>query len=164
MLHFFFIMLKKTPWWVWLIFAELLMLGKMATKTRTVSKTRLFLIPALFLAWSLWTVFFKAPLMYAAFFLLSAQMSFLLAEKTTFRVFQKGKTVEIPGTYMVLALSLGLFFTKYTFGFLKAMQPEIAFQHAWIDVAISAGVAGFFFGRTLCIAQAMDRCKKEIII
>jgi len=79
--------LQGTPWWVYVLFFYLLSLGIKALKPRVISLKKPFLLPGVFLVWSLWNLnnnfgldFTKWMLWLAALSIGALSQVFLLAE------------------------------------------------------------------------------------
>lgn len=146
--------LSHTPLYVWAILALLVYRGVIALRTREVAVNKLFIIPAVMLALSLFDVWAKFGLGGPAV------VSWLLAGTATLallwtlgaeRVAPSATAghVTVRGSAWPLVLMVAIFLTKYLTSVAVAMQP--AWRH---DLAFTVAVCalfgvfnGYFLGR-----------------
>ncbi len=142
--------LSNTPLWVWAILAFLIYRGIRAASDRETPFNRLFIIPLAMLGLSLqgivsifgaslaaalnWTVFLSAATLLA--------WRFFDPAKVIVRV-DRGAIFQ-QGSWMPLALMMGIFFTKYAVAIMLALKPPYA-QHAGF-VATTCALYGVFNG------------------
>ncbi|MGM0440583.1 MAG: DUF6622 family protein [Chlamydiota bacterium] len=121
--------IKETPLWVWIIFAYLLIKGFKATTTRTVFFPKIFIVPAIFLAWSLTRLFtyYTTDILHLGSYFIALSLgswgSFLWARKRNVIINRSNKTITLPGSWSTLILILSIFIISYTFGYLDAVYP-----------------------------------------
>jgi hypothetical protein len=149
---------SRTPVWVWGLLAALLTLGLSQAIGRPMSLRRLTLTPAGMTAFSAWgTVnafggspqFAQVMLVWAgaaaAMFALVAPLS----PPAGTRYHPATRSFDVPGSWIPLALILGIFLVKYVVGVELAMQPALArdTQYTLVAGALYGGFSGIFIGR-----------------
>jgi hypothetical protein len=142
--------LKHTPIWVFGLFFLLLYLGCAQSKTRAVSKRRLFIVPLAMVCFSVYGVrsaFGGNPLAFASWG--AAIVLTLFLNRTTKQ--PKGVTyasdtnaVRIPGSLLPLVLMLAIFFTRYAVAASLAMKTSL--RDAALFVVTASLLYGFFGG------------------
>lgn len=155
-------LLSGIPAWVFLVFFGLMYRGYLQTKTRTVSRTGIIVIPLIMLSLSLHGV------MQTSNSLLFAMIAWLVGLGLAFSInaqFQHGSGVVlhedrqhyiVPGSWVPMMLFMSIFFAKFCFGFLVGghfVNPDdISF--IVISTCISGLISGTFAARALQIFQA----------
>ena len=150
--------LRNTPTWVWGLLATLLALGMSHVRTRNVSATRMALIPVAMTGLSLWgtiSAFGSSPqfgyvlLVWAASMALMAGLIGTQAAPRGARYIAATRSFNVPGSWLPLALILGIFMTKYIVGVELAMKPTLAQdgQYTLIVGALYGLFSGSFTGR-----------------
>lgn len=147
--------INSTPWWVYLLFFYLILLGLRALKPRTISVVRLILIPAIL---TLWNIAFLAERLSDNFFFLifwgvglgiGALMGWHMVYNWHVKTDKKNRTVTLPPTVSTLLLILIIFATRYFFLFHYELYPEF-YSHYFMSDALSSGViTGIFIGRSI---------------
>lgn len=150
--------LKSTPTWVWGLLVTLLALGFSQLRRRIVSATRMAIMPIAMTGVSLWgtvSAFGNAPqfgLVLLAWAAGAALTLGLIAPRaplagTTYDA--SSRSFNVPGSWMPLALILGIFLTKYIVGVELTMQPTLAHdgQYALIVGGFYGLFSGAFAGR-----------------
>ena len=139
--------LTHTPLWVFGLFFGLVYLGYLQSKTRQVSRGRLIVLPLAMLAWSLYSVWstFDAHLTALAAWACAwvAVVVIGLAWVPSRRVAYDASTAQftVPGSWMPLALMMGIFFFRYAVAVVQAVTPGILDTTPAGRIAeISAGV------------------------
>lgn len=152
--------LKNTPSWVWGLLATLLALGLSQISTRRVSALRMTLMPVAMTGLSLWgtaSAFSQSPL-FGYVLLAWAGGAALMLGLIAPRAAAPGasydaatRTFNVPGSWLPLALILGIFLTKYGVGVELAMQPTLAHdgQYSLIVGALYGLFSGAFAGRAV---------------
>ena len=142
------------PWWVYVLFVYLVMIGIKSTKPRTVPIKRVVLLPLLFLAWSFYGLYQKLQL--GLFSLIPLWIIFLaigtflgVKEVWSWRVSVNHRKQEItlPGNYSTLVLIFLIFILKFFWGYFYATRTEISSWIYFADTLTSSLVTGFFVGR-----------------
>jgi hypothetical protein len=151
---------QHTPLWVWGLLAGLVALGLAQTRDRAMSLPRILLTPAVMLALSLAGVlgaFGGRPMALAAW---SSGLGLALlfgrhaVKPHGARWSDAQRRVQVPGSWLPLALIVALFAIKYLAGVALAMAPGLA-----ADAAFAGGCSlayGVFSG--LFLARALSLC------
>jgi hypothetical protein len=162
MTSFFLQILQRTPPWVWLLFLALVGLGALQSRTRTLSRTRLFAFPAAMIGFSLfgvWSMFGAAPVSLAAWgggILLAVLQNRILRLPRGVAYSSASRRYTVPGSWLPLALMMVIFFTRYAVTVTIAINPRLR------EAALFAGVvslvyglmSGTFFARALHVLRA----------
>ncbi|MBX7147239.1 MAG: hypothetical protein K1X44_08020 [Alphaproteobacteria bacterium] len=164
--------LIHTPWWVYLLFAFLMLRGIKASKTRITKLDRLFLLPVIFLFFSIHTLLSSVALTPFVIFLwvggvmIGALIGWVYLYKQKISVDQKNRLLKLPGTWSILIIILGIFSTKYYFQYKLISNPAVAtepiFQYSLL--MISGIFVGFTVGRLLCGLYKFKTGPFEILI
>lgn len=145
--------LKSTPGWVWGLLAALVTLGLTQVRTRKVSALRMALTPVAMTGFSLWgtaSAFGSSPLFGYVLFAWAAGAIALLALMGTrqphpaARYDAATRSFTLPGSWLPLALILGIFSVKYVVGVELVMQPALA--HDGLYTLVAGGLYGLFSG------------------
>lgn len=144
-----------TPWWVWVVFIYLVVIGIQATKSITVSLFRMAIIPVILTLWS-WYSLIHHPVIRIITWLIAFAVGILIGLRffsTKVTVDKKNKRVHLAGSYLPLIFYLLFFLLKYVLGFTYAIHPEYKnFAFLWAIDAVSSGlISGIFSGRLLYI-------------
>jgi len=151
--------LQHTPTWVFGLFVALVALGLSMSFPRTMSLRRSLMLPLALLGLSLLGVasaFGSHALALPAWAAgLAAALLALQGRVDTSGVRFSAETrrFQVPGSWVPLALMLGLFSLKFGVGVALAMQPDLR-QSAGLAVAASATYglfSGVFLGRALAL-------------
>lgn len=145
--------LKNTPSWVWGLLATLVALGFSQIATRRVSTLRMGLMPVAMTGLSLWgtvSAFSQSPLFGYALLAWAAGAALMVGligprAAAPGASYDAGtRSFNVPGSWLPLALILGIFLTKYGVGVELAMQPALA--HDGQYSLIVGGLYGLFSG------------------
>lgn len=148
--------LRHTPAWVWLLLAGLVVLGLLQARERTVSLRRVSLLPAAMALFSLWaagSAFGHAPMLPEALMLwamAAAAVTALLAPGQARASFDAAtRSYRLPGSWLPLALMLGIFLVRYTVAVRLALRPSLLLDSSFVlPVATLYGaLTGLFVGR-----------------
>lgn len=148
--------LSGAPWWVYVLFIYLVSIGIKSMQPRTLSIKRVVLIPLLFVAWSLYSLYNKFvgfPSLIPLWIISLILGSYLGVKEVRCWHFQKDRhkgLITIPGNYSTLILILLIFTLKFFWGYFYATHSEISYWIYFADTATSSLVTGFFVGRA-CI-------------
>lgn len=168
---FFYEILRDTPWWVYVILASVLMLGIRGLKPRVVSLKRLFILPFIFTAWSVYTLVkslssFQDVSIWTLCLLLGVWYGRRLLHKFTIQADKKKGLITVEGGPLTLILALCIFITKYFFGFLYIAHPA-AMKNVFIftaDLLTSGFITGLFFGKALYYLRKYKRAPHTNLI
>ena len=128
--------IKGTPWWVYIIFIYLLIVGIKATKTRIYSLYTITIFPLVIMSWFLIQLNQRnvdrnqLPFI-ALLFLVGGAIGFNVFSQEPLNVNQQTKTVTLPGSISTLVLLISIFIIKYFFDYMHATNP-IFIYHAVI--------------------------------
>ncbi|MGJ7507055.1 DUF6622 family protein [Variovorax sp. GT1P44] len=149
--------LAHTPKWVFALFATLLWLGAKQLLTRSVSLTRVTLMSVGMTGLSVYGVasaFGDSPMALLAWAAAGSSVLGLVLQRAlpaTTRYDAASRRFHVAGSAIPMLLMMGIFFTKYVFGAMLAMHPEIAHQTTFA-VGVSAlygAFSGIFMGRAV---------------
>jgi hypothetical protein len=149
--------LSNTPAWVFALFVLLLVFGLMQTRTREVGQVPALLLPVGMVALSLAGVqssFGLAPwpiASWAAALAMACALGHALFRDPRVRYDAAAKRYFVPGSWVPLVVIMAIFFAKYVYAVMKAMNASIIATTAFV-VGLSAvyGVlSGYFAARAL---------------
>lgn len=142
------------PWWVYVLFVYLVIIGIKATAPRTISIKKVVLLPVFFVGLSLYDLYTKwvfgfpsLILVWIVFLALGAYLG--VREVRAWKIakdHRKGE-ITIPGNYSTLVLILLIFVLKFFWGYFYATHTEISYWVYFADTLTSSLVTGFFIGR-----------------
>lgn len=151
--------LQRTPPWVFALFAVLLVFGVLQSRPRAMGRTRVALMPAIFLPlslWGVWNAFGPEPLAFGAW--LAAVGTTVLLNRY-FRVPRQvsyapdTRLFRVAGSWLPLAMMMAIFFTRYAIAVVTAMQPALKGAPGFMATAGFAYglMSGAFLARALRI-------------
>lgn len=149
--------LTHTPLWVFGLFFGLVYLGYVQSRTRQVSRSRLIVLPIAMLGWSLYSVWstFDTHLTALAAWACAwgAVVAIGLARGPSRATSYDATTARftVAGSWLPLALMMGIFFFKYAVAVVHAVKPGIL--ETATAVTVVSGMYGLFSG--LFMARAM---------
>lgn len=149
--------INGTPWWVWVLFIYILMLGIKAKRARVVPLYKILVLPILFVLLSLHTLL-EVPLTrvnFSGYFfpaLLGLCLGFWQIWRLHIKVDKKRKLLHIPGSWVTLILVLIVFSSKYYFEYTETINPLVVEQIGFVlsMLIISGLCTGIFLGRLVC--------------
>jgi hypothetical protein len=154
-LEAFIEILEETPWWVYIIFAYLLIVGFKASHRRRIPFGQVFFLPALLALWSFYglTQRWQGNWFDAGYWIIAlscgAFLGWWLIRHWHVHVDREHHTITLPGTWMTLILALLIFAIRYSFGFYYATHPKIPHPVFIADLLVSGIITGIFIGRAL---------------
>ena len=148
----FTLILSQVPTWVWFLLVALIALGLSQVRDRWVSETRLRRMPLAFLAFSAWSTVgafgWQAFTVLGFLAGLSVTRQLVLASgwPGAARHDAQQRAYFVPGSWLPLAVMMGIFALKFVLGMTLAMSPQLA-QQGGIVLAVSAlnGALGSIF-------------------
>jgi hypothetical protein len=157
--------IAHTPLWVFGLFIGLVALGMQQTKVRSVTLQRLTLLPLTMLALSFYGAWstFNGSAVSVACWLGAALVTALASQRINFaggvRSSADTRSFILPGSWLPLALMMGIFFTKYGVGIMLARHGELhdVDSFAAIVSLVYGFWSGMFFGRTAQIVAVHGR-------
>lgn len=152
--------LTNTPTWVYLLFAFLIWVGIKASKPRVLPIKKLFILPAVFVYMSTHTLltsfaihFIDVSIWAGAIFLGTVIGWFeIFRNHTKIKVDKQQHLIQIPGSWMTLALIIIIFASKYYFSYELDVDPALIKQ-SWFEysmLSVSGVCTGILIGRALC--------------
>lgn len=156
--------LTHTPTWVWLLLAGLLWLGIGMLKGKTISASRAAIMPVVMTGLSLWgtiSAFSQSALFgyvllawVVAAAVLAAAVGRMPAPAGA-RYDPQARTLTVPGSWVPLALILGIFLVKYVVGVEGSMQPALVHDGSYsLTYGLIYGVfSGIFTGRAIRLGR-----------
>ncbi|GGG04480.1 MULTISPECIES: DUF6622 family protein [Cysteiniphilum] len=166
----FWTMLIYTPWWVYLIFIYCLVIGIKATKPRTVSLTKLSIIPIIFTLLSLDTLISVFPLtltniiIWIIAILIGIGIGLIIALNGKYDVIVNNKSIHFHGGWFTFVLLVIIFISKYDVNYKLALEPALAdqFTFSLISLSVSGICSGLFVGRLIGYIKRYRQAKQAI--
>ena len=149
--------LTNTPLWVWGLLAALLALGFSQTRSRTAGLIRITLLPLGLGAFSLYgtvSAFGALPPVIGSWLVATSLLVLIVTQMSLpagTHYDSARRQFQLPGSWVPMALIMGIFLTKYIVGVSLVMHPELK-ANANFSLAICAlyGVySGIFAGRAV---------------
>ena len=156
--------LSRTPAWVFALFFVLLVFGLMQARTRTVRRIPALLLPAGMVALSfagIQSSFGLAPLPVASWAIalaIAALVGYALFRDDRIRYDATAKTYFVPGSWTPLAVIMAIFFAKYVYAVMNALNAAVISTTAFV-IGLSAvyGVlSGYFAARALNLIRLAE--------
>lgn len=153
--------LRGTPVWVWGLLAVLVTVGLSQSMPRRISARRAMIVPGLMLALSLGgvasTFGARAPALaaWAAGIALAIGLGLDAVAPRGARWMREAARFELPGSWLPMALTLGLFCVKYGVGVGLAFAPALAENTAFeVGIALAYGAfSGLFAARAIALRR-----------
>jgi hypothetical protein len=157
--------LLGTPVWVWGVLAALVGVGLWQTRARTMTLARISILPLALLLLSLTGVartFGAEPIALAGWGLglgVALNLGRAVVEVQGARWSAATATLWVPGSWLPLALIVGLFAVKYFAAASLAMHPALAHDAAFGGACSVAygGFSGLFLARALALRSLAVR-------
>jgi hypothetical protein len=148
----FFIILRNSPSWVYVLLALLIWLGLQSMRPRTVPVWRLTIIPVVFIGWGIASIFVqsKTPALLIADWLAAATTGVIVAWISTrgvaVRIDRAHRSVTMPGSVRPLIRNIAIFTAKYAIGVGMALLPRRRDELMIVNIGVSGAMAGYFLG------------------
>ena len=161
----FIAIVQHTPIWVWGMLTVLITIGLSQTRDREMSLARVTILPLVMIALSLSGVFHAFGHFPVALGGWAAGVGAALAFARQLIAVrgaswsQQTATVHVPGSWLPLALIVGLFAIKYFAGASLALHPELAHDTAFAGlISLAYGTfSGLFLARGLSLRNLATR-------
>ena len=154
-----------TPVWVWVLLAFLIIRGVMSMRPGETSLAKLAIVPALFTAWSLWSISTRYGASLEAWTLwlvgiaAGAGIGWLLLRRATLWVEASTGTLWRSADFSLLPLLLITFLVKYGFEVALAVLPSLladgGFRAAYM--LLTGLFTGIFIGKYCRYVRASQR-------
>jgi hypothetical protein len=169
-MEYLFEVIKHIPWWVYVIFGYILSIGIKALKPQVISLKRVFLLPLIFVASSLFNFIKSSAILDISLWLLCGLSGFFLglwmSRFSKIKADKKNALIAIEGSSLTLIVLLFVFSLKCFFGFLYGMQPYLQQNiliHS-IELASSGVISGALSGRVFGLWQKYKKADHESLI
>jgi uncharacterized membrane protein len=155
--------LFNTPLWVWGLLAALLALGFSQTRSRRAGLARITLLPLGLGAFSLYgtvSAFGASPTVIGSWLAATTLLILIVTQMPLpagARYDSASRQFQVPGSWMPMALIMGIFLTKYVVGVSLVMHPELK-ANANFSLAVGTlyGVySGIFAGRAVRLLRLL---------
>lgn len=151
--------LKRTPPWVFVLFFALLALGYFQSKSRTVSRAKVSMLPVAMIVLSFYGVFSAfgvAPIGLAFWVLgvvIAVGVGVTLAAPRGVTFSAETQSYCVPGSWLPLVFMMTIFFIKYVVGVILARQLPVVSETAFVgSVSLCYGLlSGIFLARAIVI-------------
>jgi uncharacterized membrane protein len=150
--------LRGTPVWAWALLAALVVLGLAQVRNRSASLGRVSGLPVGLTVFSLWAAiaaFGRSPLFpeVLGLWLLGAgtMLALIGAGQSAARYDADTRRYALPGSWIPLALFLGVFLARYVVAVRLALHPGLAFDRGFVlpVAALYGAFSGIFLGRAV---------------
>lgn len=159
-------MLSKTPSWVWVVLALLVVHGVRAFKDRTSTISKVAVPPVLFTLFSLYSAHeaFKLDATVVGIWVV-AWVAGIAAAMSVFKgspisvADRDRKLLMLPGSHRVLILTLIIFASRYALAYLMVFDPQLltATVPEMLLLGTIAGCSGFFVGKLISCLQVLGK-------
>jgi hypothetical protein len=144
--------LLNTPWWVFALFAALVVLGVQALRPRTIPFWQLLITPNVFIVWGVISLILQlspsSPFLWldwVAAAAIGSTLGWFTSGAADLRIERAG-VVTVPGSVLTLVRNMLIFAAKYGLAVATVIAPTQRQQFALWDVAVSGASAGYFLG------------------
>lgn len=150
--------IHSTPVWVWFVLAAVIVLGLQRTQARTVTVSRIVLLPLLMFVMMVSSVFtttspdFVLPV-FAVALAVGAGFGNKLGQASGARAGEAPGTIRVEGEWWSLALVLGAFVLHYAFNVVEATDAALAASDGFVLVRtlLLSALGGIFAGRAATV-------------
>ncbi|MBA0166602.1 DUF6622 family protein [Pectobacterium sp. CFBP8739] len=163
------IILRHTPYWVWMVLGYLIYAGIKASQPRRQSLARMLVVPIVFMVWGVSAIFHTLliPLAAAGGFLLTLSVGLGIGwtwGKTSGVYRPESRVFQRTGSWWPLGLMLLTFCSRFYFSVQLARFPALAHDPAFclLSGAASGISAGIFSGVSLCLLNQMRKIKPSL--
>lgn len=142
-------MLTHTPWWVYMVFGYLMIVGLQGTKRRTIYLPIVFTVPTIFTALKLATISAETILPYCLALAMGAMLGIALEWQTKMHIDKNSTSITLPGSWSMFTLILLIFGVKYFFGYKQATSVNFQEQYGYMETVAVGITTGIFWGRAV---------------
>jgi hypothetical protein len=160
--------LQRTPLWVFVLFFALLALGYSQSKDRKLSRSKVAILPAAMMVFSIYGVvsaFGLGPVglfSWAAGIAIAVALGVVLGTPKGVTYSPATLSFSVPGGWLPLALMMAIFFTKFAIGVTLARSLSVASEPMFVDLVSLC--YGFFSGPFLARAIVIWRTKSPLTV
>jgi hypothetical protein len=160
-MEFALALLQHVPRWVWIILAYIVYSGLKQSQEQRMTRQRLIVLPAVWLAYGAWGVASTFGLLGLPALAWAAGIAagFALLLRSDFasgaRYDVQDQRYVAPGSWLPLGLMIAIFCAKFALGMTLAMQPGLAHELAFrLGSALVFGtISGALLGRSVKILR-----------
>ena len=164
--------LINTPLWVWGLLAALLALGFSQARSRTAGLGRIILLPLGLGAFSLYgtvSAFGASPPVIGSWLLATTLLLLIVTQiplPAGTHYDSARRQFQLPGSWVPMALIMGIFLTKYAVGVNLVMHPELKANASFIlAIGTLYGVySGIFAGRAVRLIRLSRRVLPPVAV
>nr|WP_219609123.1 DUF6622 family protein [Pectobacterium brasiliense] len=163
------IILRHTPYWVWIVLGYLIYAGIKASQPRQQSLVRMLVVPMIFMAWGISAIFhtLQLPLAAACGFLLALIIglgSGWTWGKTSGAYLPESRCFQRTGSWWPLGLMMLTFCSRFYFSVQLARFPALVHDPAFclLSGAASGITAGIFSGVSLRLLNHMRKIRLSL--
>lgn len=155
--------LQNTPWWVFAVFATLIVQGVQALRARKLPIWRVLITPLIFCGWGVESLIVQsqnAPLLLADWLVtgaVAAAVAFAYTRLDNLHINHAERSVALIGSAFPLTRNLFIFSLKYGLGVSAAITPSLRPELAFLDIAVSGASAGYFLAWMIRFASVYRR-------
>lgn len=161
--------IANTPVWVWALLLALLWLGFSQTRARSAGLPRILILPVVMTGLSLSgtiSSFGVAPMILLTWIAATAIMVWLVSRRPAPAPTRYNRNTDLfllPGSWMPMALILGIFSIKYVVGATLAMRPELAkgIEFSATIAALYGALSGVFIARAARLWKLRRQARAE---
>ncbi len=160
--------ITRTPIWVWALLVLLVWLGYQQSKSRDIGIRRVMVIPAVLTLLSILgtvSAFGSSPLVLFTWLAAASSVAFVVLQlplPAGNRFDPQTSKLHVLGSWVPLALMMGIFINKYVVGVALAMHPELA-QNPLFALTFSA-LYGIFSGVFIDRAVRLRRLANKRVL
>lgn len=156
--------LKVISFWIGLFFLFFLYVGIKTLKSHVVSIGKIFILPLVFVVWSIWDLVFEFQggmdiFIWLIFLAIGSVAGWGTMQPHPIRADHKKMQVKIPGSPFILVLICIFFPMKYFFNHVENAQMALLIH--FLENIVTSAVAGIFIGRTIVILKKFAKAKHE---
>ncbi|MFJ5507109.1 DUF6622 family protein [Pectobacterium jejuense] len=163
------IILRHTPYWVWIVLGYLIYAGVKASQPRQQSLARMLVVPTIFMVWGISAIFhtLRLPLTAAGGFLLALMIGLGIGwawGKTSGIYLPESRRFQRTGSWRSLVLMLLTFCSHFYFSVQLALFPALAHDPVFclLSGAASGITAGIFSGVSLRLLNHMRKIRPSL--
>lgn len=160
----------RPPLWVWALLSYLIFIGIKAFKPSVVSLKKIFILPIVFLFFSIQrlvgNINFLTSLIWLLTIFFGVCLSLVVFNKTQIVADKKNNLLKLPGTYSTLILILISFAIKFYFGFQIGKDPSVLKDTSFFYRYIMATTISFgiFLGRTFVYFYKFQKAESSNLL